>query len=172
MTTQTLINTGAFLAASYVVRLWARWRVERRKVIALTTPLVDAVLIETVFAARPTEGDDPDLLAEMRDTILHLNRQSYAEEFWGLHKQLSQLDDKLGPPQQATLRRAVTRLLETDDPWLQIVAAKTAADLRLATAVPRINELLDQVSGLNDHPAALRFSNELQAAVQSIGNNI
>ena len=79
----------------FLARVWGKWRAAKREQAALTTPLVDAALLEATFAPRPRDGDDPDLLAEMRDTLAHLNRQAYAEEFWGLNAQLSALEKTL-----------------------------------------------------------------------------
>lgn len=132
---------GLLLALLFGSRMWAGWRAARRSHAALTTPLVDAAVLEAVFAPRP--ADDPDLLAEMRDTLLHLNRQAYAEEFWGLHAQLSALYPTLQPAPQATMRRALVRLLTANDRWLQLLAARTCADLRLAEAVPPLRALLE-----------------------------
>ncbi len=132
---------GVLLALLFGSRVWAQWRTARRSRVALTTPLVDTVVLEAVFA--PRAGDDPDLLAEMRDTLLHLNRQAYAEEFWGLHTQLSALYPTLKEAPQATMRRALIRLLTANDRWLQLVAARTCADLRLAEAVPPLRALLE-----------------------------
>ncbi len=132
---------GILLALLFGSRVWAQWRTARRARAALTTPLVDAALLEAVFA--PRAGDDPDLLAEMRDTLLHLNRQAYAEEFWGLHAQLTALYPTLRSAPQATMRRALLRLLTANDRWLQLLAARTCADLHLAEAVPPLRALLE-----------------------------
>ena len=170
MSIQAVTNAGLMLGLGYVARLVARWRVERRQGIALITPLVDPILIETVFAPHPTEGDDPDLLAEMRDTILHLNRRAYADEFWGLHRQLIVLDDSLGESQKATLRRALLRLLDTDDRWLQIVAAKTAASLEAVAAIEPIERLLNNSQTLapQANAADQRYVDELKAALSTL----
>lgn len=132
---------GALLALLFGSRIWAQWRTARRSRAALTTPLVDADVLEAVFA--PRAGDDPDLLAEVRDTLLYLNRQAYAEEFWGLHTQLTTLYPTLRETPQATLRRALVRLLTANDRWLQLIAARTCADLRIAEAVPPLRALLE-----------------------------
>jgi len=132
---------GALLAILFGSRIWAQWRTARRSRVALLTPLVDAAVLEAVFAARP--DDDPDILAEMRDTLLHLNRQAYAEEFWGLHTQLTALYPTLRPGPQATMRRALLRLLTANDHWLQLLAARTCADLGLTEAVPPLRALLE-----------------------------
>ena len=133
---------GLVLGAYFLARVVGKWRGAKRQRAALTTPLVDAALLEAALQPRPREGDDPDLLAEVRDTLAHLNRQAYAEEFWGLHVQLAQLDTTLGPAQKATLRRALLRLLTANDRWLQLVAARTAADLGFRDAARPIQALL------------------------------
>lgn len=134
---------GAALGLVFAARVWSKWRVSVRQRKSLTTPLVDAVLLESVFAPRPKDGDAPDLLAEMRDTFLHLNRQAYAEEFWGLHTQLVSLYEKLADPQRATMRRALVRLVIANDRWLQLVGAKTSAALGLTEAVNPLRALLE-----------------------------
>ena len=141
---QAFINTGVFLGLSFAVRVYSKWRVDRRKQVAIRTPLVDGAILEAALTPRPADGDDAALLAELRDTFALLNRQAYAEEFWGLHQQLNQLDASLGPPQRATLRRALLRLLGSRDQWLQLVSAKACADLGILEATAQIQLLLDQ----------------------------
>ena len=143
LSAQALVNTGIFLGLSFGVRVWSKWRVDRRKQIAIRTPLVDGAVLEAALTPRPADGDDVDLLAELRETFALLNRQAYAEEFWGLHRQLEKLDATLGAPQRATLRRALLRLLASRDRWLQLVAAKACADLRVAEAATPIQALLN-----------------------------
>ena len=134
---------GIGVGAYFLARFLGKWRGGKRERVMLTTPLVDAALVEAVFHPRSKDGDDPDLLAEMRDTLAHLNRQSYAEEFWGLNAQIAALDKTLGPAQKATLRRVLVRLLTANDRWLQLVGAKTAADLGIKEAVPPLRALLE-----------------------------
>lgn len=134
---------GVGLGVVFAARVWAKWRVSVRERKSFTTPLVDAVLLESVFAPRAKDGDDANLLAEMRDTFLHLNRQSYAEEFWGLHTQLVELYERLAAPQRATMRRALVRLVTANDRWLQLVGAKTSAALGVAEAVNPLRALLE-----------------------------
>ena len=133
------IGVGIYFLARFV----GKWRGGNTARAMLVTPLVDAALLEAVFHPRVKDGDDPDLLAEMRDTLAHLNRQTYAEEFWTLNAQLASLDKTLGPAQKATLRRALLRLLTANDRWLQLVGAKTAADLDLKEALPPLRGLLE-----------------------------
>ena len=137
-----LERSGIALTMYFLARTVGRFRGTKKQQAALRTPLVDAAVLEAVFHPRSKDGDDADLLAELRDTFSHLNRQAWAEEFWGLHAQIAALSETLGPAQNATLRRAVLRLLTTDDRWLQLVGAKTAADLGLAEAIPLIESLL------------------------------
>ena len=139
-----LERSGIALTLYFLARTVGRFRGTKRQQAALTTPLVDAALLEAVFHPRLKDGDDPALLAELRDTFAHLNREAWAEEFWGLHTQIAALSETLGPAQNATLRRAVLRLLSADDRWLQLVGAKTAADLGLAEAIPPLQVLLEK----------------------------
>lgn len=170
-----LERSGVVLAVVFAARAWAKWRVAGRERAALTTPLVDAALLEAVFAPRPTDGDDPDLLAELRDTFLHLNRRAYADEFWGLHVQIVALSEKVGETQRATLRRAVVRLLTANDRWLQLVGAKTAAELKVTEAIPPLRALLeigdtqrfncDKAEYSAAESADLRYREELEQAL-------
>lgn len=138
-----LERSGLALSLYFLARMVGRYRGAKKQQQAMQTPLVDAAILEAVFHPRPKDGDDADLLAELRETFAHLNRQAWAEEFWGLHEQLAALSETLGPDQNATLRRAVLRLLTANDRWLQLVGAKTAADLGMAEAVPPIRAILE-----------------------------
>ena len=138
-----LERSGLVLTLYFLARTVGRYRGMKKQNIALQTPLVDAAILEAVFHPRVKDGDDADLLAELRDTFAHLNRQAWAEEFWGLHEQIAALSQTLGPDQNATLRRAVLRLLTANDRWLQVVGAQTAADLGMAEAVPPIQAILE-----------------------------
>lgn len=134
---------GIALSFYFIARTVGSYRGSKKQTLALQTPLVDAATLEAVFQPRPKDGDDPNLLRELRDTFLHLNRQAWAEEFWGLHEQLAVLAKTLGPVQNATLRRTVLRLLTANDRWLQLVGAKTAADLVITEAIPPIQAILE-----------------------------
>ena len=134
---------GIALSFYFIARTIGSYRGSKKQTLALQTPLVDAATLEAVFQPRPKDGDDPNLLRELRDTFLHLNRQAWAEEFWGLHEQLAVLAKTLGPVQNATLRRTVLRLLTANDRWLQLVGAKTAADLAIPEAILPIQAILE-----------------------------
>lgn len=149
---------GLMVGLIFLTRVVARFRVSQRQRVALRTPLFDAALLEAVFQPRPKDGDDPDLLAEVRDTLAHLNRQAYAEEFWGLDAQIAALDENLGPAQKATLRRALLRLLTANDRWLQLVAAKTAADLGIQEAVPPLRAILEMGASPQFSPSKAAYS--------------
>lgn len=143
MNADWLVRVGPVVGALFLARIVGKWRGSKRQKAAMTTPLFDGALLEAVFQPRPRDGDDADLLAEVRDTLRHLNRQAWAEEFWGLNEQITALNAKIGPPQQATLRRALLRLLTANDRWLQLVAAKTAADLSMTEAVLPLRAILE-----------------------------
>ena len=171
-------RTGGLLLILFGSRVWAKWRVSRRERVELTTPLFDAVLLETVFAPRPKDGDDPDLLEEMRDTLRHLNRRAYAEEFWSLHRQLVALYETLSEAQRATMRRALLRLLLVNDRWLQVVAAKTCAELKMPEAVYPLRALLemgdsqrfsaDKAEYTSADAADVRYRRELEQALAAL----
>ena len=135
MNTDTLIRGGVAVGALFLARIVGGWRGSRQKQAALTTPLFDAALLEAALEPRPRDGDDPALLAELKETLTHLNRQAWAAEFWDLHTQIAALDATLDPAPRATLHRAVLRLLLMEDRWLQTVAAQTASNLNLTDAV-------------------------------------
>ncbi len=178
MNVLVLERAGVLLAVVFGTRVWAKWRVARREQAALTTPLVDPILLETVFAPRARDGDDADLLAEMRDTLLHLNRRAYAEEFWHLHTQLASLYGTLGDAPRATMRRALVRLVTANDRWLQLVGAKTAAELGLTEAVPPLTAILEmgdsqrfnreKVEYSAAEAADLRYRQELEQALTAL----
>lgn len=131
---------GVVLALLFGIRAWRGWRAAHAARAALLTPLVDAALLEQVLA--PGSGDDPNILAEVRDTLLHLNREAYATEFWGLHTQIAALFPTLNTDAQATLRRALLRLLGSGNRWLALLAARACADLHIPEAVPALRALL------------------------------
>ncbi len=150
-----LERSAVALTMYFLARTVGRFRGTKKQQAALRTPLVDAAVLEAVFHPRPQDsdaknGDDADLLAELRDTFAHLNRQAWAEEFWGLHTQIAALSETLGPAQSATLRRAILRLLSSNDRWLQLVAAQTAADIKMAEAVPFLQALLTEADKQSD----------------------
>ena len=158
MNADWLTRLGPVVGALFLARIVGKWRGSKRERAAMTTPLFDAALLEAVFQPRPRDGDDPALLAEVRDTLAHLNRQAWAEEFWGLNEQIAALDAKLDPPQKATLRRALLRLLTANDRWLQLVAAKTAADLGLSEAVPPLRAILEMGDSQTFSPSKAEYS--------------
>jgi len=145
-----LERSGIALGFYFFARMMGRYRGAKKQQEALTTPLVDVALLEAVFQPRPKDGDDRDLLAEIRDTLAHLNRQAYAEEFWGIPEQIAALDATLGAPQKATLRRVLLRLVTANDCWLQMIGAKTSAELGVKEAVLPIRGLLEIGSSADD----------------------
>ena len=151
------------LGVYFLARALGKVQGAKRQRIAHTTPLVDAALLEAVFQPRPKEGDDANLLAEVRDTLAHLNRQAYAEEFWDLHAQIATLDQTLAAPQRATLRRALLRMVTANDRWLQMVGAKTSADLGYTVAILPLRALLE--TGISDES---RFRLVLQEALETL----
>lgn len=177
-----LERAGVVLAVVFGARVWAKWRVARRERSALTTPLVDAAMLEAVFAPRAKDGDDADLLAEMRDTFIHLNRRAYAEEFWSLHAQLVSLYETLAEAPRATMRRALVRLITANDRWLQLVGAKTAAELGVKEAVPPLIAVLetgdsqrfdqDKAEYSTSEAADVRYRQELEEALTALADDV
>jgi len=165
---ESFAKTAAVIGGFFAIRIIAGWRVDRRKMASMKTPLVDPVLLETTFA--PRAGDDVNLLAEVRDTLAHLNRQAYAEEFWNVSDQIIRLDAELPKKAKVTLRAVLVRMLGTDERWLQIVAAKTSGRLKISEAAARLQELLTGVADSED-PVDGRLKVVLTEALESIASN-
>lgn len=167
MNQNRLIYTLGLAAIPVISRLWVRYRREKRQKREYQLPLFDAVLLEV--ALTPREGDDPDVLVEIRETLAHLNRRSFAEEFWTLDQQLAQYYERVPRKSRPTVRRAIARLLEQPDRWLQAVAAKTSARLCFTEATPAIEALLESGDEAQaDQEAWERFRDELTRAKEAL----
>ena len=142
-----VVRLGAVVAVPFVVRVVAKWRVERRDQRMLRIPLFDAAELEAVCEPRKADDDNADVLAELRDTMLHLNRMAYAEEFWNLPTQLELLYANVGTQERASITRAVLRMLSAKDGWLQLEAARTCAVLGVTEAIPHLDRLLNSQEG-------------------------
>ena len=140
---------GIALTLYFIALAMGRFRADRRRLAALQAPLFDAAALEAALHPRLQSGDDAALLAELRERFAALNRQAHAEEFSHLHVQIAALSQTLAPAQGASLRRAVLRLLTSEDRFLQCAGAQTAADLCFAEAIPSIKALLG-TSGVSD----------------------
>ena len=161
MNVDTVLRAGLIFAGFFGIRAIAQYRVDKRKRQTYVVPLIDPVKLEALFA--PAAGDDANMLAELRDTFIHLNRQAYAEEFYGLDVQITALDAGLPEPARQTMRRQMLRLLSSDDRWLQLVAAKVSGSLGIAEALPR---LIDLIAAEGD--AKSRYAEELQRVVETL----
>jgi hypothetical protein len=139
-----VLRAGMLVGGMIVIRAIARARVERRQRDALRTPLIDPVVLEAAFVAK--DGDDPNLVAEVRDTIAHLNRQAWAEEFYGLPTQLAALDKRVPKAARATLHRLMARLIHADDRWLVLIGARTLSRIAPADADTEIGAAIDRLS--------------------------
>ena len=158
---KSMLAIGGFLA----IRAIARFKVESRNRRTFVTPLIDPVVLETAFVTGP--GEDANLVAEVRDTIKHLNRQAYADEFYTLDNQIASLEPQLPGNAKVTLRHLLQRLLTTDDRWLQLVAAKTCGRLNITEALPRLEALIAESE---DGPVGQRLRGEIVAVVSSLRN--
>lgn len=158
-------KTAAVIGGYFVIRVISGFRVDKRKQASMRTPLIDPILLETTFAPRP--GEDANLLAELRDTLAHLNRQAYAEEFWNVSDHMAELDAKLPASARPTLRSALERMLETDSRWLQIVAAKACGALGAQEASAKLRELTEAIADSED-PVDLRLRGVLSDALAAI----
>ncbi len=135
---------GLALTVYFAALAVGRFRAGQKQRAALQLPLFDAAVLEAALHPRLQDGDDADLLTELREKFAGLNRQSHAEEFSHLHAWIAALSQTLAPAQNATLRRAVLRLLTSSDHSLQCAGAQTAADLQLAEAIPLMQALLSK----------------------------
>jgi hypothetical protein len=174
MNVVALERTVLLLGSGILMRAWFSWRVQHRKRKDFEARLVDGAVLEAAFAPQKGMNDDPDLLAEMRDTFAHLNRRAYAEEFWGITDQLVTLYERLDEPQRNTMERVVVRLISTSDRWLQLIGARTSVRLGLITAIEPIAALLkthtDVVSPADESATDARWREELEEAVKSFSN--
>jgi hypothetical protein len=175
MNIDSIERWAIIIVAAFGIRITAKYRADRKERTLMALPLVDPIQIETAFAPRPADNDDADVLAEVRNTFLHLNRRAYAEEFFGLDKQLTTWHNQLPKPaQKATFRRALLRLLASDDRWLQLVGAKTCASLNVKEAAEPLRVLLDSIPIHDgDEPgrsteAHTRYQEELEAALMRL----
>jgi hypothetical protein len=163
MTVDHVLRAGLIFGGFLVIRAIAKWRVDQRKQSSFVTPLVDPVKLETLLVAQP--GEDANLIAELRDTIAHLNREAYAEEFYGLDRQIAALDHDLPAVARNTLRAEMLRLLDSDERWLQLVAAKTCARLNVTDALPRLEAIH---AGTDESGGGARFKSEVGKAIDEL----
>ena len=163
MYTHGFDRAAVILLVLFGSRAWAKYQSVRRDRAALVTPLVDRTVLEAVFAPRARDADDPALLDEMRDTFLHLNREAYAEEFYRLDAQLATLYQTLAPAAQATMRRALLRLVTANDKWLPLVGAKTCAALGLREAAAPLRAQLEMDTSMDK-----RYRAALEDALQTL----
>ena len=165
-----LIYILGVAAIPVIARTWVRLKRERRQKREAKLPLFDAVLLEIALTPKQ-DGDDSDVLIEIRETLAHLNRREYAEEFWGLDEQLAAYHERIPPTSRPTMKRAVLRLLDQPDHWLEGVAAKTSARLCFDEARDKIEALLQ--AGEPAQPGAelvaeKRFRKELADAFEAL----
>jgi hypothetical protein len=165
-----LIYAGGIAAISLAARLWVSYRRDVRVKREYKLPLFDAVLLEVALTPQKGEAEDADVLAEMRETLAHLNRRSFAKEFWGLDEQLAQYYEKLPEKCQPTMRRALLRLIDQPDRWLQSIAAKTCGRLGIMEAAGPIRALLEKESESASpvNAADAHFHTELEAALKRL----
>jgi len=161
MNVDTVVRAGLIFAGFFVIRGLAQYRVDKRKRQSYVESLIDPVKLEALFGPGP--GDDANMMAELRDTFIHLNRQAYAEEFYGLDAQITALDAGLPETARQTMRRQMLRLLDSDDRWLQIVSAKVCASLQIKDALPRLHALI-----ADEGDAPSRYVEELRRVAETL----
>jgi hypothetical protein len=138
-------------------RLWVKFRRDRKVRKSYQTPLFDDALLATICMPRHKDGDNADVLAEIYQTLSHLNRQHYAEELWGLDAQLAKYYAGLPEQYRPTMRRALVRMLDFDDRWLASLAARTCATLSLREAIEPLRTRLsahNAITETGEHAAA------------------
>jgi hypothetical protein len=143
MNPQSLLYSGGVIVIMFASRIWYKYRRDRQMRIGYETPLFDDSLLATVCMPRKKDGDNADVLAEINQTLSHLNRQHYADEFWELDKQLTTYYVQLPEHYRPTLRRALIRMLTVNDRWLQVLAARTCASLSLREAILPLRGLIE-----------------------------
>jgi hypothetical protein len=140
---QTLIYAGGIVGIMFASRIWVKFKQDRALRKTYDSPLFDETLLATVCMPRKKDGDNADVLAELMQTLSHLNRQHYAKEFWDLDKNLTTYYNGLKDQNRPTLRRALIRMVTINDRWLQIVAARTCASLSFREAILPLRGLLE-----------------------------
>jgi hypothetical protein len=140
---QTLYYTGGVIAIGFISRNWVKYKQDKKRRKLYDTPLFDDALLANVCMPHKKDGDNPDVLAELMQTLSHLNRQQYAAEFWDLDKTLSKYYAGLPEQFRPTLRRAALRMITINDRWLQVVGARTCAALSFREAIYPLRGLME-----------------------------
>jgi len=166
LTTTGLIYVGGLTAITFVSRIWAKYKLERRAINESSLPLFDLVQLE--IAMTPQPGDDPSILAEIRETLTHLNRRAFELDIWTLDEQLVTYHQRLPDPLRPTMHRAMLRLIQSQDRWLQLVGAKTSASLGLCDNLPAIELLLGRSVEISGEPETHRFQVAIEASVSKL----
>jgi hypothetical protein len=165
-----LCYLGASALVGAVSRLWVVYRRDRQARRAFDATLFDRSALDKALAGEP--DDDRDVLAELRDTLGHLNRQTYAEEFWALDKQLCAYYERIPRSSRQTFARAILRLVASDDKWLSLVAARTGAKIGFAAIEPAVSRRIATARSVATGGAAEeKFIAELQSALEAFGRN-
>jgi len=141
--TVTLVYVGGLAGITFFSRLWVKFRQDRKQRKLYDTPLFDDTLLDTICMPRKKDDDNADVLAEIHQTLLHLNRQHFAKEFWDLDKQLTTYYAGLPEQYRPTFRRAILRMVTISDRWLQILAARTCSALSFREAILPLRGLLE-----------------------------
>jgi hypothetical protein len=167
----TLTPWIGYLGGSALVagasRIWVRFRRDRRARREFASSIFSSNLLDN--ALRPETEDDADVLDELRQVLGHLNRQSYAEEFWRLDEQLAAYYARLPKASRPTFRRALMRLLRADNRWLLLVSAKTCARIGFPEAEPALESILQAATRSGaESEADARFGAELQTALDRL----
>jgi hypothetical protein len=151
---------GATVVAGIFSRIWFSYRKDRAARRAMNTALFPNRVLESILA--PGEDDDPNILSELKNTILLLNRQTYAEEFWNLDKNLVKYHKHIPVKSRPTMERMLIRCIESDEKWLQIMGAKTSSALKLAGSEDAIQKAIAKNS------ADDRFKTALESCLETL----
>jgi len=138
------LTYGAGLAAiPFIARVITRIRFDRKARREADLPLFDLVALEVATTPKPGGDDDGDVLAEVRETLTHLNRRMYAQDVWRLPDNLCAYYHNLPSAQKPTMERGICRLIGTDDRWLILIGATTAGKLHLQSSLPYLCHVRD-----------------------------
>lgn len=138
----------AWATGTIVIRVayhnWAKKRNARHQRYLDTTPVVNPFVLAVALAPRQANPDDSEaVLNEMKRILSENNHHALYYEYFSLDKPLSALYRALPIEQRPTLHRACLRLIAADDPNLQLVGAKLAAELDFCDAIGPIRAALE-----------------------------
>ncbi|HEY3328798.1 MAG TPA: hypothetical protein VGK19_02160 [Capsulimonadaceae bacterium] len=167
ITTTGIIYAVGLAGITFYSRVLLNYKRQKRARTEAELPLFDLVALEIATTPQRGSNDDGDVLTEMRETFQHLNRRRFAPEVWELDAQLAVYYNQVPEASRPTIRRALVRLIESEDSWMRIVGAKTAAALGVVEALPAIDAQIATHQESTDE-AEKRFTDEMEAAAEKL----